>query len=238
MTPQHMIDYIVSDNYDGDIVHNLYGAFYKGYPIENLSQLITSKDDAVRATGSYLVYELGNKILPLIEEVAVLLDDPNPQIRSDIIIALTECCTWKHKEIQGKITLKLDDPDPFVHRAVIKYIMRQTHNIGIREAAKISPGTIFEEISDMVPKATIVTKELLTILINHSNPIVRRFGVGMALRARSIINAEYLDIAEECNDEEGIGMIKHIRELSTPMGAKVAYINYIHDQNLRRSVID
>lgn len=229
MTPENMIRNLLSGKY-GNYSQELYGAFYKGFPIENLRPLLTSDEPEAVSTGSYLVYELGAIARPLVKEIAALLDNPEPQVRSDAIIALRECAGKEDGLALGNIFLKLDDPDPFVRRGAMGYVRYSSVwqlKIAITEAGRMRPSTIFGEFSKNPLRYIRASKDQLEKLITNPNSIARRFGVGIACRAKLVIDKNYLDVADNCDDEEGLEFVRFTREQAFPRYAIYANIENI-----------
>lgn len=228
MSPENMIEAILSGE-DVD-AFELIGAFYKGYPVKNLSRLLCSSYRPAVAAGAYIANEIGGMLQPCIDELTALLDSESAQVRSDVIHSLGACANVKHEEALGRLILALDDPVPFVHRAAILSIARNRDNTrlayGARSAAKLAPETVFEEIADVFRFSERVDTETLKQLIEHLDPIVRRFAVGLACRAEIILDAERLEIADDCNDETGHFILHSMRKHPRPYGARIAWIRF------------
>ncbi len=218
MSPKSIMNLILSDGYQGECYsQELYGAFLRGFPLENLRRLLTSENDAAVQTAAYLVYELGWPVHPLVAEISELLQHAEPQVRFDAVHALRECTTKDDGEALGKAFLLLDDPSPFVHRGVIQFIQFAEDwklRFAVHGAAKLRGGSVFETvISALIRKSPgILEKSELNKLVVHSDPIVRRFAAGMAIRPRHVVDEEFLDIALACNDEEGIRAVDWARD--------------------------
>lgn len=89
MTPDVMIERLLDPSFDTDdgvIANDLLAAFWRDYPIENLRRLFvpTTLDAA-----AFLASELGQKVRPLLREVAELLEDGTPRVRGDAISAIS-----------------------------------------------------------------------------------------------------------------------------------------------------
>ncbi len=228
MSPENMIDAILAGE-DVD-AFELIGAFYRGYPVKNLSRLLCSSNKKAVAAGAYIANEIGNMLQPCIDELTALLDNESAQIRSDVIHGLGACANVKHRKALGKLILALDDPEPFVHRAAILSIARDRYDTrlayGARAAAELAPGTVFEEIADVFRCSERVDTETLRRLIAHQDPVARRFAVGVACRAEIVLDAERLEIAENCNDEKGHAVLDEMRERPKPIGARIGWITF------------
>ncbi len=225
MTPEKLIEKILAGDYSSDEFWQLYGHFYKGYPIENIVPLLESENLDAQSAAAHLANELGSVLKGYGKQLGKILKHPSAQVRSDAIHGLRECVDWDDTDTLAEIVFALDDPDPFVHRAAMFFILCHRGNFAIRAAAAKAPGTIYQELAEMMPSwRQSVSPELITKLIKHSNPIARRFGVGLACRTKPVIDAELLDIAIECDDEEGKRMVEGIRERPKPIMSKIGYI--------------
>ncbi len=233
MSPENMIEAILAGE-DVD-AFKLIGAFRRGYPVKNLSRLLCSSNKRAVAAGAYIANQIGYMLRPCITELTALLDSESAQIRSDVIHGLGACATVKHTETLGKLILALDDPDPFVHRAAILSIARSRDDTrlayGVRAAAELAPGTVFEDLAQVFRSSERVDTETLVWLIEHQNPIARRFAVGVACRAEIILDAERLAIAEHCDDEKGQSVLDEMRRRPKPMGARIAWINFVPEDS-------
>jgi hypothetical protein len=110
MTPDEMIERLLhpSSDADGGVVANeLLAAFCRDYPIENLRRLFVPASTGYAA---FLASELGQRVRPLLREVAELLEDGTPRVRGDAIEALSLCTTWEDGWAIAKIVRMLGDP--------------------------------------------------------------------------------------------------------------------------------
>ena len=201
-----------------DFSQELCSAFWKGFPIENLRPLILAKDPDILSLGAYLIYELGAKVRPLIDDIIPLLDNSEPEIRANAIIALEECATKFDNFALGKIIELLGDPDSFVQRIAMRFVQsceRSLLQAGVLNAARRNPDTIF----DMIPIALFrrgrsvpVSADTLRMLLSHSHPVAQRFGVGLATRPRQIVDEGFIDLAEQIEDRECRNLVRWARE--------------------------
>ena len=229
-----MIEQVLAGNGDYDLHWNLIGAIRDGFPVEKLRPLLTSDDPRVTATAAYLAYELGSAMRPVLDELIPLADHPGAQWRSDIIIAMTDCVEPNDFNALCRIMLALDDPEPFVHRSAMNFVIGATNRSlanALTETARRLPGSPFETIHSLllgearrlVPSSVCISTAKLSEFIAHEEPIVRRFGVGLAARPICVIDIERLEIARNCRDEEGLRVVDF--NMHRPRGrlAKVDY---------------
>jgi hypothetical protein len=226
MSPDEMIRHALSDGYKGEFSQELYSAFCSGYPIENLQPLLTSNSINAVRTGAYLVYELGGLARPLVREIEALLDNPEPQIKSDAIIALRDCATTKaNASALGKIILLLGDADSFVQRGVMAFVHAcrlSQLELGTAEANKISPDSVFGVLAEAIKRP--VSRDTIKALIEHPEPIAKRFGVGLAARPRDVVDLDFLKIAESWNDAEALEFLGFVWKHPFPKDAAFARV--------------
>jgi len=229
MSPEEMMSRALADDYDGSFTQELYSAFYNGFPIENLRPLLASTNKETQSLGVYLVYELGERLYPLVAEITDLLENESPSFRFDAIIALTECTTKDDAAALGQVIFCFDDHDTFVHRGVIQFVQKAKQwqlRLGVNEAARLRPDGVFGELPKILFATTrsgcVPWVDKIKTFLNHSDPIARRFGVALALRPRSIVDWNLLDLAEVVDEEECQNKIKWAREDKRhfPMGGE------------------
>jgi hypothetical protein len=235
------------------MVWDLYSAFYKGFPIENLRPLLVSDDLDVSGSGALLANELGDRMGPLIDEVLALAEHTHTQARSDALYALQACARPCNVNALGRLVLALDDPGPFVHRAAMQFIIMARYRcvkIGAEEAKRQRPTSPFQAIWSLIQESgnlkwspEQITKDEIAEFIHHPAPVVRRFGVGLAARPKLVVDVELLDIARGCEDSEGVGMVDYILRSPLPSGARVARLTFVDstlekDSRSRRNELD
>ncbi|MGL4491078.1 MAG: hypothetical protein ACRCU5_16685 [Rhizobiaceae bacterium] len=217
MSPDEMIRAELSSNGEAGFSQELYSAFRSGYPIENLRPLLTSTVPRIVSLGSYLVYELGGRAIELVHEIEVLLDNENPQVRSDAMIALEDCAVKiENAPVLGKIMLLLDDPDGFVQGQAMAFTSRCRYwqlQFGLAEAKKMRPDSVFAKLHKL--SYSDLDQQLIKTLMDHPDPVARRFGVGLALRPRRVIDFGLVEIAQEWDDFEARKLIDFQLSLKT-----------------------
>lgn len=229
MSPEKLIDILLHNGDESVDAFHLVDAFSRGFPIENLGKLLSSNSDRAIAMGAYVANELGRLSAPCVLKLTALFDHHCAQIRSDVIHALRACASVEDREALGRIILALDDHDPFVHHAAIFFILMNPKSrrlyVATHTAAELAPGTIFEEIAEMLPRNCWAGSKMLKQLVAHESPVVRRYAVGLACMPQMIVDAKRLDIANDCNDEQGLRMLEHIRQYPKPVGTRIARLD-------------
>lgn len=220
MSPDEMIARMLADD-NCDCSQQMCSAFRNGYPIENLRPLLTSPSLKTQGLGAYLAYELEWMVHPFVAELTDLLDSPEAQIRSDAMYALLRCTTPDDLGALGRVILLLDDPSPFVRRGAMRFVQlseRWRLSLGVREAAKLKPDTVFSRFPKYTGRHTYppISRRMIEHLVADPSPIAQRFGAGLAARPRLVVDTGFLTIAERCEEEECRNIVKWARERSLP----------------------
>ena len=210
MSPEKMIELVLTGE-EYEFSQELCEAFWNGFPVENLRPLLASPSLRVQALGSYLVYELGGKARPLLDDIVSNLEHSDAQIRADAINCLADCVTKFDTDLAGRLVLMLADEDPFVQRIAMKFVQycdRSVLNAGVLNAAKTASDTVFKEFPRCIGERPIGAWSALPVCVNslarlthHESPIARRFGVALAARPRLIVDETFLDIAAVVADD-------------------------------------
>lgn len=200
----------------GELIWDTYGQFYKGFPIDNLRPLLSSPSDKVLGLGTFLANELGWRARALTPELAELMGSSNAGIRFNVIGALTDCTTEEHGEILGKLLQCLEDPDSGVRWRVVEFIRLAGSGqfaVAIRNAASQRPNSIYTDLDQAFRHSRVVTEAMVRQLTSHSDPALRLFAAGLALRPRKIIDENFAKIVLDVGEPEPCDLISRAFQL-------------------------
>jgi len=222
MTPDEMIERLLhpSSDADGGVVANeLLAAFCRDYPIENLRRLFVP---ATTGYAAFLASELGQKVRPLLREVAELLEDGTPRVRGDAIEAISLCTTWEDGWAIAKIVKMLGDPHEGVRWMACKalrYMDSSNVLAGLEHLHASEPASIFASFKNAFlalerwPKRAAATLEQL---LTHEERVARRFGAAMAVRPRLFIDPAFVAIAATTKDAELLKLVREATDAPLP----------------------
>ncbi|MEZ5961607.1 MAG: HEAT repeat domain-containing protein [Hyphomonadaceae bacterium] len=208
MTPDEMIERLLDPSFetdDGAMVNDLLGEFWRGYPVENIRRLLVP---AAIGDAAFLVAELGQKVRPLLSDVADLMEHESPRIRFDAISALSQSTTWEDGWAVAKIVRALGDPHDGVRRMACKalrYMESSQVCAGLDYLKSQEPASVFAKFKnaflaiERYPKKSAATLEKL---LTSDDPIARRFGAAMAVRPRLFIDPAFVALTEAVEDAE------------------------------------
>jgi len=204
-----------ADTDDGRLVNDLLSEFGRGFAIENLRRLSTPHTEGDLA---FLVSELGKKARPVLDEIVDLLQSASPRVRGDAIGALSQCTTWEDGPEVAKIVEGLGDPHPGVRWTAgnaLRYMGSQTLEAGLEYLRQESGEAIasFRSWFLAIERRPETAEGVLRRLLNHDDPVARRFGAAMCLRPRLVIDPKRVALAEAASDPEIVDGVRS----ATPM---------------------
>jgi hypothetical protein len=222
MTPDEMIEQLLDsscDTHDGVIANDLLEAFWCDYPIENLGRLFVP---ATVGTAAFLASELGQKVRPLLREVAELLEDGTPRVRGDAISAISRCTTWEDGWAIAKIVRMLGDPHEGVRWMVCKalrYMESSQVLAGLEYLHSNEPTSILASFNNAflaLERRPAMATATLEKLLNDEDPVARRFGAAMAVRPRLFIDPTLVAITAAIKDAEVLELVREATEAPLP----------------------
>ncbi len=222
MTPQKMLETLLSPHYEGGgrLANDFADELGRTIPLENLRLLLLSDNAATRGTGAFISTIMGSdrNLNFMIETLAALLDDPCPQVRFDVIESIRYFAEEKDGHVLGRILLHLDDPDQLVRYGVMKAIQileQEALLIAKDHAATLRPNSAFSEIAEMYSYGE-VSPRVLRDMLGHPDPVLRRFGFGLAGRPRHVVVDRYVEWAEGSPDAEISALATQLLKRSGP----------------------
>lgn len=208
MTPDEMIELLLdpqSDAMDGRVVNDLLSEVGRGYPIESLRRLFvpTAFGDA-----AFLVSELGEKARPLINDIALLIEQGGPRVRGDAISALSMCTTWEDGWAVSKVVTGLGDQHEgvrWITSRALRYMESKTLHAGLEYLKREQPNSVyaqFKNVFQLLERRPENATATLQRLLIHDDEIARRFAAAMAVRPRLFIDRAFVALAESSPDTE------------------------------------
>lgn len=192
---------------DSELTFALQSAFDKGFPLENLRPLLKSGNLYTQGAAAFLVAEISPSFSMncVVGEIADLLDSEIVRIRFDAIEALLGCTTPADGAILGRVMLRLDDEVFGVRWKVAQFIRlaeRWQLRLAVENAAELCPDSAFPILAKAHGQYLTATTTTVRWLLDHPNPLVRRFGAAVAARPRSVVDEQFLAMAEASHDVE------------------------------------
>ena len=181
----HRIAAIPDAPNSGALANELLSAFHRGYPVEKLRPLLTSEDERVVRTGTWLASELGEKGRPLLRDIAPLLSHPAKNVRFFAIDCVLCWATPANgRELYSVLSL-IEDPEPNVRWKVMDFLTlaspEQLQSALLIMEATRSDGGHAERLRWLLGTGGQTPDEVVAA-IRSKNLLTQRYGVAAAVR--------------------------------------------------------
>jgi hypothetical protein len=186
---KHLIERIASaPQHDrvGILSNELLREFQRGYPLEDLRQLLSSDDEDLLAVAVWIVSELGIESRPLLADVVHLLAHPLKRIRFWTLDCLYWTLPQNGCDLAEAFRL-FDDPEAGIRWKVLDILSRISREQ--IEAAYLCLEARRSESSHLLGLRWLLSSEALApdsigSALRSADPIVRKYGLVAAVRLR------------------------------------------------------
>lgn len=208
MTGQEMLERLLSpsdDDDEGTLANDLLGELGKTVPLESLRLLLTSVNAQTRAAGAFLATFQNQNISSMVGELAALLGDDNPRTRFDAIECILRCSTRDDGDYLAQALFALEDQHDGVRTGAVKFVRFAKDwqlKLARQHAALLRPQTAFSAIADISGQWQDDASGMIRAMLDHSEPVVRRYGIGLAGRARLVVVDAFVEWAKASADPE------------------------------------
>jgi len=207
MTGEEMLQRLLSlsDDDDGSTANDFLGELGNTVPLESLRLLLTSANARTRATGAFLATFQNQNISSMVGELAALLEDDNPRTRFDAVECILRCSTRKHGPYLGQALFALDDEHDGVRVGAIQFVRFAKDwqlKFARQHAALLRPLTPFSAIAEISGQWRDDASGMVEAMLDHAEPVVRRYGLGLASRARLVVVDAFVEWAKASADPE------------------------------------
>lgn len=194
-----------TDEHDGALASDLLVDLGRTVPLESLRLLLTSPNARTRAAGAFLATFQNQNISSMVSELAALLGDSNSRTRFDAVESILRCSTRDHGEYLAQALFALDDEHDAVRMGAVQFVRFARDwqlRLARQHAALLKPQTAFSVISDISEQWRDDVSAMIRKMLDHSEPVVRRYGLGLAGRARLVVVDAFVEWARASADPE------------------------------------
>lgn len=207
VTGQEMLERLLSlsDNDDGTLANDFLGELGKTVPLESLRLLLTSANPRARATGAFLATFQNQNISSMVGDLAALLKHGNPRTRFDAVESILRCSTRRDGDHLAQALFALADKHKGVRMGAIEFVRYAKDwqlKLARQRAAALRPQTPFSVIAEISGQWRNDASGLIRAMLDHAEPVVRRYGLGLAGRARLVVVDAYVEWAQASADPE------------------------------------
>jgi hypothetical protein len=195
----------LSDDDDGTLANDFLGELGRTVPLESLRLLLTSVNPRARATGAFLATFQNRNISSMVGELAGLLADEQPRTRFDAVESILRCSTRKDGHHLAQALFALDDKHEGVRMGAVQFVRYARDwplKLARQHAAVLGPRTAFSAIDDIAGEWRGDPSGMIRAMLDHAEPVVRRYGLGLAGRARLVVVDAFVEWARASDDPE------------------------------------
>lgn len=102
--------------------YELLQKYFYGLPVDTLRPLLMHEDANVRKAAIFIASELGEKAKNLIEEVGLLINDPDPKIQWDALESVMVCSTGDYLNKFYLIIIQLESHNDSIRRLAMRLV--------------------------------------------------------------------------------------------------------------------
>lgn len=207
MTGPEMLQRLLSpsDDDNGALASDFLSELGKTVPLESLRLLLISGNARTRATGAFLATFQNQNISSMVGELAALLADDNPRTRFDAVESILRCSTRGDGDYLAQALFALADEHEGVRMGAIQFVRFAKDwqlKFARQRAASLRPGTPFSSIAEISGQWRDDASGTIRAMLDHAEPVVRRYGLGLAGRARLVVVDAYIEWAQASADPE------------------------------------
>lgn len=180
LTSEQLLERVCADG-DETSAHALLSAFFGGFPVERLREVLYSEnDDAVRA-GAWLASELGSKVAPLVSDLALLLKHPSRYVRFFTVDAVLTGATEQEGDAIAKAVELLEDGDAAVRWKATNFLARASSS-QLRSSLPYLKNHLMRTVEDVLAMDAASNATMTRELLENEREGARRLGLIVALR--------------------------------------------------------
>ncbi|MGX9145791.1 hypothetical protein [Mesorhizobium sp. 128a] len=205
MTGQEMLERLLSGDDDGTLANDLLGELGKTVPLESLRLLLISDNAETRSAGAFIATFQNQNISSMVGELAALLGHDNPRTRFDAVECILRCSTREHGDHLARALFALADEHDGVRMGAVQFVSFAKDwqlKFARQQAARLRPQTAFSAIEDVSGQWRDDASGMIRAMLDHAEPVVRRYGLGLASRARLVVVDAYVEWARASTDPE------------------------------------
>ena len=127
MTSQSLGDQLIErirHGGNGEAAQELIHELATGYPVVNLRRLLESELDHAVKTGVWIASELGERVVPLVGDLAGLLHHRLAYVRAFALDAILMAASPNNGDVVAEAVRLIDDPDEGVRWKTVQFLSR------------------------------------------------------------------------------------------------------------------
>jgi hypothetical protein len=191
---EHSVEQLFSDLFDNPSKFNelgkaneLLNKYFHGLPIDTLKPLLVHENSEIRSAAIFIASELGNTSNCLIEEVSLLVDDPDPHIQWDALESIMLCSAKGNFDKFLLIIKHLEDKHDSIRRLAMRLISNANESqlntaYDLMSGSNDNISTLHSAGLSVLLKGNSIKQTEIMSMLNNPIQIVRQYGAIAAKR--------------------------------------------------------
>jgi hypothetical protein len=167
--------------------YQLLQEYFHGLPLDTLQPLLRHSNGNVRGAAVFVVSELGDKAKSLIQEIALLINDPDKKIRWDALESVMVCSTGTNIEKFLLVIKELENNDDSLCRLAMRLVSNADPlqlEAGFRLSDTLNfSGELHKQGLSVLLKGNSITESEITLMLKNSERLIRIYGAIAAKRS-------------------------------------------------------
>lgn len=174
---------------DEGLGYQLLQAYFSGHDIETLKGLLGHEDQRVQREAMFVVSELGERAIPLIDDVIPLLTSGDRKLKYEALEVLAVCGEGERASEFVHVVSALDSDDDVI-RALAMRLMSRADNSQLIAARRNLRGDSIVQLTHARGLSVMIESlpekaDIVASMIRDQHPLVRRYGAVAAARLRA-----------------------------------------------------
>ncbi len=169
----------------GDDAYKLLTHFFRGYPIDQLRQLLRSNASVVVECGAFIASELGSRAWPLLDEFSALLSHESRGVRSSMIDCVSACATNSHGELIAQALRLVRDPAWSVRKVATMMLQYGSEEQLSAALTFLVHDPLHPHLAWLLSKRSMVHEEIVAAL-SAPEPLRRLVAIASAARRAGV----------------------------------------------------
>jgi hypothetical protein len=185
--------------------YQLLQEYFHGLPVDTLQPLLSHSNGNVRGAAVFVASELGDKAKSLIQEIALLINDPDKKIQWDALESVMVCSTGTNVETFLFVIKELENNDDSLRRLAMRLVSNADPSqleAGFKLSHTLSPsGKLHKQGLSVLLKGNSITESEITLMLKNPEHLIRIYGAIAAKRSFGH-HPKFLELAASSLDSD------------------------------------
>lgn len=156
--------------------------FFSGYPVEKLRALLGNDNEAAVKAGAWIASELGDRVAPVMDDLARLLTHPSRYVRFFALDAVLGGATAEHGSALAAAVRSIEDQDKAVRWKALNFLARAGYDQLVASVADLRASKLGELVQWLLESDRTLNGALILERIEDADRLSRVFAAAAAAR--------------------------------------------------------